>query len=1070
NPSSERLFDVQIKSKNLTFDDLSELRDRARLIGYSNTHNKNQDHYLEIQKLESFVELVGVIEGILKNLSSLYTAGFPTVTDIIYNQDVTCNEGNYDNLRQLYKTLEEKLELWEQQLCVMYQIYPELTYFSYEQFQMVESFIYNVKIEEKHPGYHLLKYIGFEPDLLQQINLPPKSKDENERLENLGKILKTQRSISDDLEEILEDSFIPTVRLVETTDEGILRAAFSLFDMIKKSIHAHQLFYCTKQTTWMEIRAFVYRCFFSHKYQILIRPDLLPLIIQDKFLPLLNNLIEDHPIHSFQLGIITTRTASHIQLVNAIKTRININIVHDQKLLSKDDLTSQVQNMIHQCTIVTSRLSGLGKSQFIKKESIHLNKQLIKFPIGGDIKADEIANRLGILYDKSLRTSILHLDIGHIENINDLDELLYCLILFRSFCFGQSAAHVPIETLIYIELASSPYINIDQRLILCQYLPSIYLNEVNWDELDCNRPMIQFVANNLHAINTGTITKENITLDDKKQIDRAVCRALIQKHFIQGKNLEFITWTQLSVFIAVFYSLFKGFSICGYFLVEVSNQPQLRLDILQALLRSSDQFTSVSVEKVRIQQRASLRQDSEVQQPELTDAIVRWENTQPFTLVFTATHDPLFVYKTTHDIPESLRNYFNDFQQVVSQQSTRKTADNNALFNPTVDDLLFDYNKFSHVEFFHKLASLSRKYFNKAICTKCFKQYEYKTQQCTYCHTNESIVKPATFDNCDVLVFQTNIATLLEAEYVLTPDNYVKMLLIYMRIQSGLPVLIMGETGCGKTALIKFLCQKILDDELEIFRIHAGVTNEKIIETMKRLIVKATECIEEEKRLWIFFDEFNTTSSIELLKEITCERTLLGDSLPDNMVFLGACNPRRYKSNEKWMSFENNIGIKKDRYEMMKKLSDGQCLLYTVVPIPETMLEYIWDYGYLDQDTEQTYIRTMLKTCPSLVKHEQLFNAFIQLLSRSQQFIRKIEDVSSVSLRDVARFCRLYNWFHESINVRSINQSLLSQNVARRAAFAALFLCYYFRLPSIQLKYDYVDMLEQVYQNLFLSY
>ncbi|CAM4941343.1 unnamed protein product [Rotaria socialis] len=851
------------------------------------------------------------------------------------------------------------------------------------------------------------------------------------------------------------------VRLVETTEDGILRAAFSLFDMIKKPIHVHQLFYCTKRTSWVEIRAFVYRCFFSKKYQVLIRPDLLSLVIQDKFLPLLNILIENHPMYHFQLGIITTRTASHIQLINAIKTRINISILQDQKLLSKDDLTGQVQNMLHQCTIVTSCLSGLGKSQFITKESHRLGKQLIKFPIGGDIKSDEIADRLRILHEKSLQTSILHIDIGHIEDVYALDELLYCLIIFRSFCFGQSAAYIPEETLIYIELASSPYIKINQRLVICQYLTSTHFNEVNWAELDCDSPMIQFVTKYLNAIDTGTIAGEGIQANDTTVIDRATCMASIQKHFLQRKNLKFVTWTQLSVFIAVYYSLFNGFSICGFFFVELLDQPQLRLDMLQALLRSSDQFTSVSVEKVREHQRASLTDGTEIQQPELTDAIVRWENTQPFTLVFTATHEPLFVYKTTVDVPESLRNYFTHFQQAIAQQSTRKTPKNNGLVNHNLDNMLIDYNKLSHVDFFHKLASLSHKYFNKAVCTKCFKQYPYETQQCARCHTNESMTRPTTLDTSDVLVFQIDIATLIEAEYVLTADNYVKMLLIYMRIQSNLPVLIMGETGCGKTALINFLCQKVLDDELEIFRIHAGVTSEKIIETMRRFIVKALECAPEKKRLWIFFDEFNTTSSIELLKEITCERTLLGDSLPDNMVFLGACNPRRHKSNEKWLSFENNIGIKKDRYEMMKKLSDGPSLLYTVVPIPETMLEYIWDYGYLGQDTERAYIKTMLKTCPTLEIHEQLFDAFIQLVSRSQQFIRKIEDVSSVSLRDVARFCRLYNWFHESITVRSINQSLLPRKIAQRAAFSALFLCYYFRLPAVKLKYEYIDMLEQ---------
>ncbi|CAF0968657.1 unnamed protein product, partial [Didymodactylos carnosus] len=202
---SERMFDVEIKAKNLNFDDLSELRDRARLIEYSNKNKNNQEHKVEIKQLESFVELVGVIEAVLENLSSLYVAGFPTVTEIINNKIVTFNESNYDALRQLYTTLKENLQLWEVNLCRMYAIYPELTHFSCEQFQTVESFIYNVEINEQHPGYHLLKYIGFKP-AFQRATLPQKAPNENERLENLGKILATQRPVSGELEEI-EDNF-----------------------------------------------------------------------------------------------------------------------------------------------------------------------------------------------------------------------------------------------------------------------------------------------------------------------------------------------------------------------------------------------------------------------------------------------------------------------------------------------------------------------------------------------------------------------------------------------------------------------------------------------------------------------------------------------------------------------------------------------------------------------------------------------------------------------------------------------------------------------------------------------
>ena len=43
--------------------------------------------------------------------------------------------------------------------------------------------------------------------------------------------------------------------------------------------------------------------------------------------------------------------------------------------------------------------------------------------------------------------------------------------------------------------------------------------------------------------------------------------------------------------------------------------------------------------------------------------------------------------------------------------------------------------------------------------------------------------------------------------YVLTVDNLIKILAIQMRFRCGIPVVIMGETGCGKTRLIRYMCE-----------------------------------------------------------------------------------------------------------------------------------------------------------------------------------------------------------------------------------------------------------------------
>lgn len=48
-------------------------------------------------------------------------------------------------------------------------------------------------------------------------------------------------------------------------------------------------------------------------------------------------------------------------------------------------------------------------------------------------------------------------------------------------------------------------------------------------------------------------------------------------------------------------------------------------------------------------------------------------------------------------------------------------------------------------------------------------------------------------------------AVIADASYSLTLDNFLKMCLIIQRMRARIPINIMGETGVGKTALIRFL-------------------------------------------------------------------------------------------------------------------------------------------------------------------------------------------------------------------------------------------------------------------------
>jgi len=47
---------------------------------------------------------------------------------------------------------------------------------------------------------------------------------------------------------------------------------------------------------------------------------------------------------------------------------------------------------------------------------------------------------------------------------------------------------------------------------------------------------------------------------------------------------------------------------------------------------------------------------------------------------------------------------------------------------------------------------------------------------------------------------------------VFTLDNFMKLVLIYLRIRAHMPIILMGETGVGKTSLVEYIA-KIIDAE-----------------------------------------------------------------------------------------------------------------------------------------------------------------------------------------------------------------------------------------------------------------
>ncbi|CAG8557824.1 24955_t:CDS:2, partial [Dentiscutata erythropus] len=268
--------------------------------------------------------------------------------------------------------------------------------------------------------------------------------------------------------------------------------------------------------------------------------------------------------------------------------------------------------------------------------------------------------------------------------------------------------------------------------------------------------------------------------------------------------------------------------------------------------------------------------------------------------------------------------------------------------------------------------------------------------------------------------------------YALAAGNIIKMALILLRARANVPVVLMGEAGCGKSSLIGFLA-KVVEVNYEPFNLHSGIKEQDILDFMD----KAQKMVYNGE-LWLFFDEINTCDHIGLLTNLIAHRMIKGKLVHPNIRIFSACNPYR-----KRIEVQSQYGIK----TKVRRYEEQSDLVYQVKP---QILDYVWDYGALLPVDEKRYIQVMVQT-----RFGEGHELFTELLFTSQQFIRTIEENYSVSLRDVKRAIKLVSFFEESLRERSSygysigNRYYLSPDsisLRIRCYILALGLCYQSRI------------------------
>jgi len=96
----------------------------------------------------------------------------------------------------------------------------------------------------------------------------------------------------------------------------------------------------------------------------------------------------------------------------------------------------------------------------------------------------------------------------------------------------------------------------------------------------------------------------------------------------------------------------------------------------------------------------------------------------------------------------------------------------------------------------------------------------------------------------------------------------------------------------------------------------------------------------------------------QVLRSAFQSKFKLGRKLPPNLKFIAAANPYRQKKLPKEDDAASNTpGLAFDQYHSLASIEQQTTnkdimhrLVYRVHPIPESLLDYVWDYGYLQPE------------------------------------------------------------------------------------------------------------------------
>ncbi|XP_067672826.1 uncharacterized protein [Haliotis asinina] len=1003
--------------------DLNDLRSRVLLMVNTESKRKTLGHQKDKVQMEyeSFIIKVDEAICIANILDRLRHSGYPDCRGLL--------KGGLDSshLEAHRKDLETTLTVWQNALSDSRRTHYWLNFFYPEQLRTIHLYLQEGKDETM--TRNLLFYTGCQAVSLNSARMTYQtvcaSLDVTNQQDTFG--LETVGITLDKVLSELTYQKIPfpnnmcgpkqPVRMADAVRPGNIFVA-SLDEnssMIIPTVLAlylnttghiplpHQLLFCQEDTQWEDIELLLNRC---HGSQNLTNPQLFVIVSVEKLSSDVQFLLVESLkslAHSNVLMAVICEGSHHPFLDNFGDS------VNQVQPLSESSMETCLQNLFPNVVTVTSDLPGQGKSETIQERAHTQNLDISTLHLSGDVTPPEIIRKLRCL-DLS-PSHVLHLDIGLITRPFDLEKLLFQLIVLKTISH-KSELFTLVTSHIYIEIANTIDCVLRNSLQTITFFNREHVRWQNYDNFCVSQEIcspVQVVCNFLNVYKNGEIDVVDLYFSGEKQckpLNEQRCQELLRCYFSYDTDLSF---TIVQVLLNLLADQLKKFSCSHFFrtqtvagMLGTHQVNDVKTQVLKALLEMSKEFAARSMQSSR--QNASGDKVSDKQQMATTLASAKATTQRVDSMIQWCQSNHLIVVFHNQDI-QTLSALYRSKQMV--QASVRK------LFETQIGRKMPEFSDLPQTELQKILQHVAR---SKQACIP-----------------QEELNK-------------------IDEMYALTPDNLLKMVLIVLRVRAHIPVILMGDTGCGKTSLIHYL-SKICGVLFSVQNIHAGVEESDIVDfVLKRNAIALSNMNES---VWVFLDEINTCNHLGLINDIICHHCCQGNILAPNLIVMAACNPYKLRTEESIFT----AGLDN------KVLPDEQSkLVYRVNPLPESMIDYIWDYGSLSKTDEESYIRRMINNAVS--KH--LLSCLVELLTMSQEFIRKKEQTAScVSLRDVNRCRNLIKWFQETLKMKSelMNRSLpQDRKYEIKAVILALAHVYHSRLPDTSSRKAYRENLSRVFE------